>query len=742
MNSNLSEKHQFIVGQIYRETRPEGIDRIEKRIRKAYRGNPKNIRMPDRLYLRVLAVRSGEVIVISTEDPRPKTDHHVLDQAEHFVATGGWRLTEFEPIQVLRVPANRLSDRQKAIMKKNTELIQPLIDMDAEALISSQRWPVVRQIAEELGVTPSHVLRVFARYLQAGMCTQGLAGRWFRRARGVGRGCRMRRAAVAKPRSGAGRPRLDGHKAFVVGEEDAKKIIKGSRKYFFSGPSAGKRRRAWKLTVADFFLDLDCSDGIPSDEELKQYTPGTYPSYAQWGYWAELDDDYEKLFRKLYGDRKFEQWLRRRRNKTEGKAAGPGAVFFIDATPLNWHLVHQTTRQPLEKEATLYLVVDAFSHMIVGFYLHIGPEGFDPVSLALLAAAEDKVALCARYGVTIKPGDWVAACLPTRIAEDGVGASYKHGVLVENKVIRGLTIAPPWRPDMKGLIEAYNSSMETKSQSVPGYSSGELIRGEEKPSVLACLDYFESVRLIISWILQTIRRIDRDYQLTEDMIADGVVPSPKDLWLWGAENLNGARKVFSQDTLMKWCLPTGTARFTRDGVEWGPMLYEPLPNSLPKFNDMCAFAAEHGGWNVTVSYHPSRYTEFYLHDGEDLVKMRLAPRSAMYAAWSSADYECFKATTAVTWKKRESENEILDIAREKEQQQIIEAGMAKTKAVRGLVSKRRGEKSDRAAATEHQKHLIAGKDVIPLATVAPKLRSDELRQEDEAEIASMMEDSA
>lgn len=744
MNSTLSDKHQFVEGQVYREFRSDGIARIEHRIRKAYRGKNKNrLRMPQRLYLRVLEVKNGQVQVISTEDQGAKTQHYVLEQAEHFVATGGWRLTDYEPIPVLRIPESRLSDRQKARMKKNTDLIQPLIDMDHDALVPSLRWPVVRDIATARRVTPSHVMRVFTRYLQAGMCTQGLAGRWFRRIRGIGRGYRMKQVGTGvTPRSGAGRPRLDGYKPFVVRELDVEKIIEGGRKYFFSGSSAGKRRRAWKLTVADLFLDLDCSDGIPGDDVLKQHTPGTYPSYAQFCYWSELDDEFEKLYRKLHGDRNFELWLRRRRNKTEGKVKGPGAVYFIDATPLPWHLVHQTTRLPLEKEAMLYLVVDAFSHMIVGFYLHLGPESFDPVTLALLAAAEDKVALCARYGVTIKPGDWMAAGLPTRIAEDGVGASYRHGILVEKKVIRGLTIVPPWRADLKGLIEAFNSSVETKAQSVPGYSHADIVRGEEKPSTMACLDYFESVRLIISWILQTIRRIDRDYQLTEDMIADGVVPCPTDLWLWGTENLAGARKTFSHDTLSKWCLPTGEARFTRDGIEWGPMLYEPVPNTFPKFNDQCAYAADHGPWNVTVSYHPARYSEFYVHDGDELIKMQLAPRSALHATWSYADYESFKATTAVTWKKRESENEIYDIARENEQQQIIEGSMAKTEAARGSVAKRRGDKSDRAASTAHQKHLIASQGLLPLADAVAELRSDELREEDEAEIASMMEDSA
>jgi putative transposase len=730
---------RFVAGQVYREHRPENVERIEKRIRNAYRGtNSNRIPVPQRLFLRVLAVMDQHVVVISTEDPHATVDFVAIEQASHFVDRGDWILSDIEPLQVLRLTDENLSEKQRARMHKNARLIKALIELDTRALIAKVRWPVVKAIARDHGVAIRQILRVFRRYLQGGMSVQVLAGRWFRRVKGIGLGSRVAMAvATDSPRKAAGRPRLDGRRPYVVREADIHKIIRGSRKYFFSGESAGNWTLAWKLTVADIFLNLDCSRGIPPDEQLSGLI-GTYPTYTQFRYWAARDDQFEMLLRKLYGDKKFNLSLRRRRHKTESKAAGPGAIFQIDATPLDWHLVHQLTRLPLEKKAQLYLVIDAFSHLIVGFYLHLGDEKYDAVSLALLAAADDKVALCANYDVQITANEWVAACLPTRLAADGAAANYKHGVLVEKGVIRGLTIAPPYRADLKGLVEAYNSAIKKRAESIPGSTSTRKERGEIDPAAFACLDYFETVKLIISWILKTNRRTDHDYQLTPEMIADQVIPCPRDIWDWGCANLSGQRKVWPKEALMRWCLPTSKALMTRDGVAFGEMLYEPIPGSLPQFDDWCAHAAHNGSWNVTVSHHPSKYSEFYLHEGEDLVKMQLTPRSKTYATWSAADYEGYKATTAVALKVRESEYEIYSVASEREQQQIIHGAKLKTEAARGTVAERRRDKSDRKNSLAHQKRLIAARGIFP-ASVISETAVDALSAEDEAEVVNFME---
>jgi hypothetical protein len=90
----------------------------------------------------------------------------------------------------------------------------------------------------------------------------------------------------------------------------------------------------------------------------------------------------------------------------------------------------------------------------------------------------------------------------------------------------------------------------------------------------------------------------------------------------------------------------------------------------------------------------------------------------------------------------QAENEVRDIAHEREQYQIVVNAMAKTDAARGSVAARRRDKSDRKENLANQKHLIAAHDLaLPGGekSVAPLT---ELQTEDEAEIADMMEGSS
>lgn len=745
MKSNLASLStppgfDFMAGQVFRETRPEAISITTDRIRQAYRGtDKKRAPVPERLYLRVLAVMSGCVVVISIEDPRAREEFVALDVASYYVDSGGWRLTDIEPMRVMRLTDEQLTLHQKRRREKNAELIQPLIDLDEDALQTKVRWPVIQAINAETGIKPEQIFRVFRRYLQGGMSTTALACNWYRRVGGVGRGARVSASEMLpRRRKAAGRPRLDGNKAFVVEALDVEKMVAGAKKYFFSGKTKGKWRQAWKLMVGDSYLELDCYKRVPTAKEMAAFPATSYPSYVQFRYWVETDDAFEANLKRLYGERKFQQWLRRRRHKTEAGAAGPGAVYIGDAWPLDWILVHQDTREPLKKKAVLYLIIDAFSHMIVGFYLHLGGEGFDPLSMALLSTAEDKVELCRRYGVEIAPEEWPVACLPTRLAEDGAGANYRHGSLVKNKVIRGLTIVPAYRPDLKGLVESINAAIAQKAKSLPGYSNGNSERGEVSPVALACLDVFETIRIIISWIRQTNKRIDEDYQLTTDMIADQVVPNPLAIWNWGCENLGGRRKKWPRETLLKMCLPTKKVLLTRDGIQCGPLHFEPKPGVLPKFADWCAQAAQSGSWEVTVSYRPDRYADVFLHHGTELVKLQPMPSSLKLSNWTEADYEAYTASSAKAKATHVSANQAHDIALEVEQHQIVENALKKTEAARGSVAQRKNARTDRDKATADQRHLIASGGIPASQPNAGGAVPTPLLDEDENEVARLM----
>ena len=66
----------------------------------------------------------------------------------------------------------------------------------------------------------------------------------------------------------------------------------------------------------------------------------------------------------------------------------------------------------------MYLVVDVFSRMIVGFHVDTRPASLEMARLSLYCAVSDKVEYCKNLGVSIERGEWIASNLPATLLAD------------------------------------------------------------------------------------------------------------------------------------------------------------------------------------------------------------------------------------------------------------------------------------------------------------------------------------
>lgn len=728
--------HDFLIGAVFRETRSEVIEQIHAKIRKLRKRESTPYSLPTRIHWRVLKVTPEEITIISVEDPTANT--HTLSRRDiaGLLATRSLLATDFEPLAILRLPENGLTDNQIQCRDRNYQLIKPLIELGDDMFNESKRWQIIKTICGEQDVAPMKVYRIFRRYLQGGRNKNALAGRWFRRSLNIGRGSRI--IGKVEVQAGAkairvGRPRLDGCRPFFVTQADVQKIVRGAARYYHK-PEGGNWHRAWLLTLGDFYIEVDPHSKLSLDEQLKEYTPDCYPSEAEFRYWAKTDKMIVARAKKRLGERKFNLTARPLNGKTEDKATGPGSHFQIDPTPLDIISVHQVSRRPIGK-LILYLVVDAFSHLIVGYYLHVGNPGYDPAALALLAAAEDKVALCRRFGIEISPHEWPAACLPGRLIADSELSSLKAHSLVTNGVLN-LQIVPSFRADLKGLVEAMLGATRAFTQHMPGYSIGARKRAEVPPEASAALDFLENNCVVINWIRQRNRRIMTDYNLTDAMVADGLVPTPINLWHWGVANCGGLRRKWDQDLLKRLCLPTGKGYITRRGLEFSGLVYEPLNSDQIDLEAWQVQAAEKS-WAETVSYHPDAVNELWLHHDSRLIRMQLAEVSRGKKTWSFSDLEGFAAEQAEARAVESSKTIPVVAVLESEQQRIMEEAKRKTEEARGTVAERRKEKVDKPTERESQRNLISGRPTSPNPTtdlIIPRKMKDEDEQQILAEL--------
>jgi hypothetical protein len=763
---NHRQELEVLRGQIYQDLRERERSRVKKAIQRSRKrgGHALQIAADFKPHIRVLRVFGDKANIIAVEDPYAGYQTVDLKWICEMVATRAWKKVSREPLACVRLL--HLSSAQIKRRDRNVAVLQPIIDLgedmfDPQKLSEAVATAVANAEAKAVAdadpkkkVSAETVYRLFRLFLQAGCAAGGLIGRWFRGVAGAD-GRRHRIHFRVRVRDGEsapifGRPRKDGSRPFAVYQEEIDLIVQGARKYYHT-ELGGCWHRAWLLTVAEFFLDIDRDKPFSELEgEVEKAAPDTYPSEAQFRYWAKSDALVIENLKKRHGKKAYNLKFRPLSSHTESGVAGPGAIFLIDPTKLDVVSVHQLTRKPIGR-LTFYLVVDAFSRMIVGYFITTRNPGYDASSLAILCCATNKVTWCAQFGVTIKESQWPCHCLPEELRGDSEVSTLAHHRLVEQGVIDKLTITPAYRADLKGLVEALLGSL-TKStiHHLPGVSDGARYRCQGNPDDLAVLDLVELNRIAIFWILQRNRRVLDDYQLTPEMIAAGITkPTPLELWNYGTKYLTGRRKVYEDlETLKMQAFPMAEVDIGPRGLEHDGLFYWPTGHgsekgsSLPEFEKWCALSRKEGLRPATITYNPGCVDEVWFHHGDRMIAMELAPESReAYSGWTIEDLSAFRDDQAATASAKKTENVPVEALLEKMKADQVKLAAAKTELIRGNVAARKKDRTDKVKERQSQEDLVKGKHRPPASRRCTPAAdaADQARQDDNQRLAADLE---
>ncbi|PMB54242.1 hypothetical protein CEN39_00040 [Fischerella thermalis CCMEE 5201] len=209
--------------------------------------------------------------------------------------------------------------------------------------------------------------------------------------------------------------------------------------------------KAYQKTLEKFFHQgYKLSDGIlvpnlPPSEEL--------PSFDQFKYWYEKDYDLSQKLIAREGSIRYNLRHRAVLGNSTQMAFGPGALFQIDCTIADLYLVSKINRHWIIGRPTLYLVIDVFSRMIVGFAVTLEPASWLGAMLALENTITEKVEFCRTYGIEIIDWEWPCHHLPAGIIADrGELEGYNANNLSDCLGIE-INNTPPYRADFKGIIE-------------------------------------------------------------------------------------------------------------------------------------------------------------------------------------------------------------------------------------------------------------------------------------------------
>ncbi|MFM0630848.1 hypothetical protein [Paraburkholderia xenovorans] len=308
---------------------------------------------------------------------------------------------------------------------------------------------------------------------------------------------------------------------------------------------------------------------------------------------------------------------------------GPGEKFHIDATIVDIYLIGQMLRMKVIGRPTLYLVIDDYSRMVVGFYLTFDPPCWVGAMMALTNAISPKVAFCKSLDIDIREEQWPANRLCEVVYSDGGEMSSVHNAHPLFEYCRmEVQNAQAYRPDLRSVMERrFGIIPAIWNPLVPGgVEKDSFDRGYQHPALDAALHIGELRRIICLSLLHYNNCVIRGYATPPEMIERGIAPTPLNLWNYGTEvNGCGGRRV-PVDEFRAKVMPKTTAKIDGEGI-----LHNNLHYKCPTFELLERQSMSRAGkpkTEVEISYESTDNSSILLHGFGEPISCQISDREA------------------------------------------------------------------------------------------------------------------
>ena len=356
---------------------------------------------------------------------------------------------------------------------------------------------------------------------------------------------------------------------------------------------------------------------------------GEYPNNRQIR--RILETDVTKLQRLL--DRTTKGHFARSHRGMTGKnwqgVSGPGHTWAIDSTIGDIYLRSSVNRAWIIGRPIVYIIVDVWSTAIVGFYVCLTGPSWDTTKVSLFSAAAPPELLGELWGyqpmLSLSPSPTMCAALMCDRGEYLAKAASVTGA----KLIPCLSYAPPYRPDLKGLVEVlHRIEKDRQYLFVPGAidmrrKEFELRKFNPNDAVLTVREYTQYLYTIFT---EYNLIADRSRRLDAHMKAHGVFPSPAGLWNYGHQIGMGVRRNIPLTDLITSLLPTAEGRVTRNGVMFGGKEYG---SDVVDEEQWTAYARNFGGRDLNANHFPGSVSKIWVPNssGNGLMDLQLSDYS-------------------------------------------------------------------------------------------------------------------
>jgi putative transposase len=342
-------------------------------------------------------------------------------------------------------------------------------------------------------------------------------------------------------------------------------------------------------------------------------TQGTFPNKRQVRHIFE--SGMKRLERRLRATTQghYLRNLRGLRGRAYDNVAGPGHAYAIDATVGDIHLRSSINRAWPIGRPIVYMVVDIWSTGIVGFYVCLRGPSWEFAKAALFSTCCDPRLLADLWGFEYINVLTPAPTVPFQVWTDR--GEYVSAGARQTCLSLGINLAidPPYRPDMKGMVEVlHRIAKDEQYKFEPGTIDARRKELGNRPSAKnSALTLREYVHYLHGIFGHYNMFAERERRLTVEMIGAGVHPSPAGLWRFGHEVGIGYRKAITQDRLITGLLKQGNAVARRDGIFHESLQYE---SEIAARQEWTAHARNFGVVDHSVFHFPGSTSRIWWPD--------------------------------------------------------------------------------------------------------------------------------
>lgn len=467
------------------------------------------------------------------------------------------------------IPDSELTSVQKSKRDEDWETVEKYLLPNMNELLKKQgREAKIVGITEQSGLGKTKVKKLLSRYWQRGMNKNAMLPD-YANSGGRGKTKNLNDEKVGRPR----RVTVNGeYRSGINITDEIKTQFEHAINKYYRKANNYSLKDVYIFILRDFYSDRYKENG---EIHYRIWESNRIPSYHQFYYWFKKLEDPKKDIQFRKSAKEYELKHRPILSNSKVETNGPGTRFQVDATIADIYLVSSFDVNRIIGRPVIYAIVDVYSRTITGIYVGLEGPSWLGAMMALDNMVADKVEFSKQYGIDITKEQWPTYHLPEIIIADrGEFEGYSVEGLLNNLNIK-VENTTAYRGDLKGIVERKFRTINGKvKQKAPGAIQKEYReRGDRDYRLDATLNLKEFTALIITLVLQHNHKIIDKYPMEKEMITDGIVPTPINLWNWGIQNRKGRLRTVDRDILRLNVLPRSRATISRAGIKFKNLLY-------------------------------------------------------------------------------------------------------------------------------------------------------------------------